>query len=273
MKLRSVIAIMLFGLAAGVWAQAPADNNRIKVATTLDYSSKYIFRGIPQTDEPVLQPGIDLVIPKVGLGQLAIGWWGNLNLTDGAGRSKENEFTEYDWSLAYGLALNEMVNLEVGTIYYYFPHGGKDFTPMNGLGNNHDSDTHEFYGQATLTLAAGFQAVATGYYDGDEVKSWYVSSGVNHHAKLTDTWSSTLSAQVAWAPENYNKAYFGYESGGFNDVLLGASLDAAIDKNFRLKIGVAYSEIIDTDLERAVDNMPGAHSNNFWFKVGLHGSF
>ena len=107
----------------------------------------------------VLQPSFAVVIPKVGPGQLALAWWGNLNLTDGGPRANEDRFTEYDWTIGYGISLNDSTVLELGLIYYYFPNDGID---------NADSDTSEIYGKLSMAFTQGLGAVVTGYYDTDE---------------------------------------------------------------------------------------------------------
>ncbi len=270
-SLKSIFCILAVTALCGVAARAQDPNrgirDRIEFSTTIDYASKYIWRGQVLSDEPVLQPGADLIIDGVGPGAIAVGWWGNMDLTDY--NNKKNLTTEYDWTIAYAQQIMPGHKLELGMVFYYFPHFETD-----------DDDTSELYTEYTGIFLdeemINLSGQLTAYHDTDEAEGWYVKVAAKGEFPVYGKWVGSVLASIGWATNNYNKHYFNVGHSGFNDATLEASLDAKVDEHVSVKIGVGYTVIVDTDIERAVDNggaATGADSENFYFMVGLHAVF
>ena len=106
----TLVGALLLAFAAPALALGPLGP---EVSAELAVWNKYVWRGIIATDDPVLQPAAE-----VGFGGISLGVWANLELTDV--NDSQTEFTEVDYTLAYGLKL-PMVDLEAGLIHYAFP--------------------------------------------------------------------------------------------------------------------------------------------------------
>lgn len=118
------------GIAGAQEASTPAEWFSTNVSVTSDYA----FRGISQTlEEPALQGGMDLEHPS----GLYLGTWGSsVNFGEDliGGPRAQLELDAYG---GYRLSIPEVVDLEVGAIYYMYPgaHGGRNYDFLElGLG-------------------------------------------------------------------------------------------------------------------------------------------
>jgi len=211
----------------------------------MDYASKYVWRGIEVNDEPVLQPSLTL-----SAAGFSFNAWGNYDLTDGG---REDNFSEYDFTLSYGTTLDEEEKLyvEVGAIEYYFP--------PNGAGN----DTQEVYGAVGYDCL--LKPMVKVFYDFGEIHGTYAVASIGHGIVLDDEEKLTLNlgASVGYATTDYNDGYFGVNKNGWNDGVLSAGLTYAFTEKFSGSWTLLYSELLDSEIEDAVDT-GGGDSDNAW---------
>ena len=265
-RLFGVLAV-LFSVAS---ATAQEEGDSLSFEFTMDYPSKYIWRGIEVNDDPVLQPGL-----SAAYGDFYLGFWGNYDLTDGG---REDNFSEYDWYGGYSTGLTEKLSIDLGFIYYYFPstHG--------------DSDTTEVY--VGLAYDCLLSPYITAYYDVDEVNGFYVTAGIGHSFVLTEDEKLTLdlALSIGWGDEDYNNAYFQIDldafeekffdreisdpeaansdvGSGFNDLTASAALSYAVNDSFSVYWSINFAELLDSDIERVVNAL--GDSDNTWTSVGM----
>lgn len=219
------------------------------VGFSLDYFGKYVWRGQDVTDEPVLQPST-----TIGLGNLSLGIWGNLETTNV--NNEKNAFTEVDYTLDYSDAVPgvEGLGYSVGLIAYDFPEAG--------------SQTYEaYFGLSADTLLSPSVTV---YYDYDDVDSFYVSAGVGH--SLPDILgpdsgvSADLSASLGWGAKKYNNGYWGVNSSALNDLTLGAAFPFAAGP---VTVTPSLNYIILTDSDIKGSNAFNADNEYFFAGIGI----
>ena len=133
---------MVMVASAGLWAQEPA-----AVGLTVDatYASKYIFRGVV-LGEHAFHPSAE-----VSYSDFYAGVWGNVAL------SKKDEYPdneEWDFYFGKSFGLTDIMSLDVGYTYYYYP----EFSSDNG--------TQEVYVGANWDIS-GFSPGVYAYYDFD----------------------------------------------------------------------------------------------------------
>ncbi len=126
LTMMTLTGLVMLALAVPALAFGPLD-----VDAGVALNSKYVWRGMVATPDPVLQPSVSL--NALGFG---VGFWGNIDLNDVNGQ--ESEFGEIDWTLAYEIGV-PLLSLGAGFIHYTFPNS--DF---NG--------TTELYVGAALNL-------------------------------------------------------------------------------------------------------------------------
>ena len=123
------LGILLTVFAAGT--VSATENPDASLDVSIDYATKYIWRGQNVNDESVLQPN---------LGFSAYGFsgsiWANIDLTDGSQTIPGNggEFQEIDYTLDYSNSIPglEKVGFSVGVIHYLFMDTSSISTTLTG---------------------------------------------------------------------------------------------------------------------------------------------
>lgn len=215
----------------------------ITVDAGVDFYSKYVWRGMQLTDGPVLQPSV-----TVSAYGLSLNVWSSFDVTDAneGNESEDYHLQELDYTLSYGFAPVEGIDMEVGIIHYTFP------------GTIFDS-TEEAYasiGFSSIPLSPSI----TAYYDFDEVddatedKGLYVSAGVEHTFDLSEKLGLTLAAALGWGNDAYHEYYYGAtpsDGSSLSDLLLTAGLSYALNDTVSLTMTVGYSDVLDGDVADA----------------------
>jgi uncharacterized protein (TIGR02001 family) len=253
MKRTLVAGISVLFLMLGSLAPTAKAEDRLSVSATVDYASKYIWRGYNITDAASLQPGVSASVDALG-GSFSAAWWASMNLSG----DEENEFIEHDWVASYGFdALGG--SFETGIIYYYFPQVGSD-----GVDDTIDAYVTYSAGLGKTPLTFDFGA----YYEFDESDGLYLNAGLSAEFEITKKWTLGLGANIGWADENYNEFTWGTDEGALNDFNISVSISAPIDEKSSLSIGVNYTELLDSDIEDAVEDA-GGQSDSVWFVAGI----
>ena len=234
---RVIILVLLATAAAGLFSVASAEETKgPSISADITVASKYVWRGLILTDDPVLQPSLTLDYKSLNLNV-----WGNTDLTDANGTP--GEINELDYTLSYSFAVKN-VNLTLGVIQYTFPH--TDYEP-----------TTEIYGSAGLDML--LSPTVNIYYDVDQVGGVYGTVGISHSFSLGEVYrgispSLDLSGSVGYGSSSYNEGYFGVHSSGFVDLLLTAGLAIPIDEHLSVGPFVSFSQVIDSKLRDAVED-------------------
>jgi uncharacterized protein (TIGR02001 family) len=228
--MKKIIAT-LSALAAFSFASA----QELSVSTTFGYESEYIFRGV-QFAEEIFTPALDFSV-----GGAYLGFWAALP-------AKEADGNELDVYAGYGMALGDVLSLDVGATYYTFPDSEDDFfdTDVNSL---------EFYVGISADVMGAPSAYI--YYDVDlEVLTGEVSGG--HSIDIADNTSLDLSAFLGFVSPDEGDDYTYYGA----SVDLGYSFTDAASA----ALGVRWSGASE-------DYMYDGDSNTFWYGFAVTAGF
>lgn len=247
---KTVFGILVVMSLVGVsLAEDTLESKGIGVDVTLDFNSKYIWRGQNLVDDWVLQPGASTTI-----GGFTFGIWGNVDMTNENG--EEWEFTEIDYSIDYSGSLTDTIGYSLGYIYYEFPNAG--------------GDTYEFYGG--LSFDTFLSPSVTWYYDADEVEGSYVSFAIGHSieeiAKLSEDTpvGMEIGLNIGWADSDYNAAYWDVADDGFNDMTLSVGFPMEFG-GWSVSPSINYVKLLDSDIRSAGDD------DIFFVGISLGSSF
>lgn len=240
-------------LFCGIWAfnVSAAEDRPWSGAVDTSFYSKYIWRGINITDDPVFQPSV-LVAYK----NLSLSVWGNMDMTDINDNSFE--FNELDYNIDYSWNWH-LWNLTLGAIRYEFP-------------NTRWDGTTEVYG--SLGLETLLSPTVTVYRDVDEIDGTYAEISVGH--AFHNIWvpnediamSLDLTASVGYGGNDYNDGYFGVDDSCFTDVLATAAFPVVFGEHFALTPSISWSSLIDEEIrEVSMDD------DNLWYGVSVGYSF
>jgi hypothetical protein len=223
----------------------------VTVDITADYFGKYIWRGQNLDDDPVFQPGL-----SVGMGNLTVGIWGNLELTDFS--DHRHEFTELDYSLDYSADLPGLdgVGYSLGLIYYDFP-------------NTKVKDTTEAYLGWSFDLP--LSPSVTWYLDLDEAEGSYILLGISHSIEQIAELSPDVpvafeaGASLGWGSGSYDKYYWGTDQSKLNDLVLSASFPFDLG-GWTITPSLNYVTLVSDDI-RDTDAY-GTESDFFFAGIG-----
>lgn len=195
-----VLAAALLGSLA---APARAQESDFGLEMGVDYSSRYLFRGLDLLDgEPTPVPRI--LVSKSGFTAYFYGYYGKM------GRGGP-DYEEHDFGLEYAAEAGP-VALTLGSVTYTYSNP-RDW-----------EDEVEVYAIAGLPGVL-LEPTLSVYYDAKGFDAGYASLGVGHSFPLAgDRLSLGLSTSLGY-DLGYNSQQFDIDqSRGFNDVLLGADL-------------------------------------------------
>ena len=244
-QIKCVLVVMCLTIFAG--NNTLIAEGDVSIGASVDFFSKYVWRGQNLVDDWVLQPGAN-----VSYRGITASVWGNLDLTDE--NYHKGEFSEVDLSLDYSGQVPgaDILSYSLGVIYYDFP--------ISGAGD----DTWEVYWGFGLDVLVS--PSVTVYHDVDEAEGTYVSFGVGHSFENVvelgpDTWLGVdLSAGIGWGSGGYNKFYWGPDSGELNDLMLSAAFPFEV-AGFAVTPSVNYVTLMSDDIRS-----PNTYdSNDTWF--------
>ncbi len=243
--LLALVATLTTGAFAG---QKPS------VSGDLTFASKYVWRGLILTDDPVLQPSV-----TVSHKGFSLNLWANDDLTD-KGTSGASEITEFDYTLDYSFAVKKF-SFDLGVIQYTFPNTGSE-----GTTEIFGTVGYDFIVSPSLTL----------YWDTDEAGGVYGNLSLSHSFGLGEILglkpSLDLSAGIGYASSGWNDFYYNVDSSAFVDLLLTAGLSVPVDEYLTVTPFISYSTLVDGDLEDAV-KLSGSNDSATFYGVTISISF
>lgn len=180
----------------------------LSVSSTFAFESEYSFRGV-KVGGAALQPSVDFA-----LYDFYAGVWNNTAL-------REGDLNEVDFYGGYTLSLTDLLVLDVGAIYYWFP-------------NVSDSRSREVYIGAAYDVMLS-PAVYV-FYDFD-LETLTVEASVGHSIPLADygieRTSLDLLAYAGYATPRSDPDWLYY--GGSADIV------HALNDNLSFSVGVRYA--------------------------------
>ncbi|MBW7995828.1 MAG: hypothetical protein FVQ81_04495 [Candidatus Glassbacteria bacterium] len=202
--------------------------------------SKYVWRGVVVSGEPVMQPTV-----SAGYGKLSFNVWGNINLSDG--QNYDVNLNEVDYTVDYA-AVSGPVGISVGGIYYTFPNTGVGAT------------TELF---ASLSIPSILNPSVTIYQDIQEAEGTYLSLGIAPSVPI-NAWNSSLDLALClgFGSGRHNEFYYGAKGGALTDFFLGLSMPFSLSANTSLVPGIAFVNLLDSEIR-------GAQSSDDNLVVGL----
>jgi hypothetical protein len=244
---RSAVALMLGTLAAFAVA-AEEEGKTVSFSLDAGAHSKYVWRGLPLTDDPALQPAF-----TVGCTGASLNVWANVDLTDV--NDNQSEANELDLTLDYTFAV-DVVECSVGAIFYTFP-------------NTDFESTTEVY------LGASFDVPASPsvrlYRDVGESDGLYATVGAGCGVPLPGDLTLDLALTLGFGDAENDDFYYRTDAAAVTDLLLtvGTTFELA-DGALSITPSLAFATLLDGDIVDAAD---AADVETSHFVVGIAVSY
>lgn len=233
------LACLVTAAASPALALGPLD-----VGAELPVYSKYVWRGMNNTNDWVLQPSLN-----VGILGFTLGVWANMDLTDV--NKESGEFREFDYTLGYGLSL-AIIELNGGFIHYDYPEIERN-------------NTTEIYlaGKVNILLSPSLAV----YQDIDLYNGAYWEATVEHGIKVGESGNLDLTAGLGLGSESFFSGYYSgqmsvpdYELGtSMNDFFLLVEYPIHPIPFFTITPSVSYHALLG-DARTAVEETPSLYS-------------
>lgn len=239
--------------AATVVAADAQSGSKLGIDVSLDWVSKYMFRGFDVHDDSgAFQPSVELSLGDCGL---TLGWWASYSSHDRGhtlsyiypddipdavkggevqpiGRISRRDLDEHNYYASYSCSPVDGIDMELGWIYYDFIHLDSTY------------DYHEPYGVLTLSclpLSPYFGAYY-GFPKHDSVggEGWNTTLGVSHSKDLCQSFcgqgpiSLDLAADV-W----YNGGQYNVDT-GWSHATFGGALNIPLSEKLTFSPGLYY---------------------------------
>ena len=250
----AVLTLLAFASTAPAFAQTTID---VEIAGF----SKYVWRGVSITNNPVVQADLALSIP-LSIASLNIGAWANIeplryddvnDISQGGGVAAP-DVTEFDWRADIARTFS-IASITAGATGYQYP---------NKLGVTSDARTIELYGKLQLDPPS-LSLTLSLYYDVDKVRGSYLEGGLSKSVGLTPGFAMTLGALAGWSAgqEVDNDPAANFARSGLTHVDLCVTTDLALGS---LSIAPEMHYVINhDDFTRFLAPDYPSRAYNIWF--------
>lgn len=255
------IVAISFILVAQITAQASdglLSDLGFEVSADMNFSSKYIWRGIKLDGDPVMQPGFYIKSPASKFGRVKFGYWVSHETEkhDSLRSSEADTIIDYTYSFP-------KLDLSAGHIYYDFPDG----LPADGATG---AFSREFY--AGLSFPKILLSPSIFYYcdygrkeDGGGEGSYTVLN-IAYGIPVKLLYKYSCSVDLSGHIGHNNKQYYRGKGG---DAAFGAGFTVPLTGNLSVKPNVNYS----VPWGNISDKGNGSQKNEFYSGVYLSYAF
>lgn len=223
-----------------------------ELSLSADVASQYVSRGVRVNEDPVIQPAAELCWRG-----FRAGVWASVDTTGYAGR--EWDVQELNYVLGYEHEIGP-VTLTAGHIWYKFP--------------GTDPDTKELFAGVSWARECWPELSLTVYYDYDEAQGFYVAPAAEYSWSLVeDCLELTACVSAGWGDAGFNRFNMGPERAGLTDLTAELALAWRLADGITVGPFIAATDVLDHELETAIDDTSGEHSAHLWGGLRLEASF
>ena len=244
--------------AAAAPAQAEAaPTKHLTVTTGMDFTSAYLFRGIPQhSGGTIVQPYVDLGI-ALGHGVTAnVGGWNSVHSTAAAGNWYESDY--------YGSVTFTAGKLKPGVLYTSYTSPADSFATVKELAGVLAFDDSASVFPLSPKVVLAFE-LGSGSADGGADKGTYLELGVRPTVKLAPRATLAIPIKTGLGLNKYYEGPTGDNRFGFFDTGLQLSVPVVAGKGGALEVHGGF------DLMWLGDNLQLINGGDGFKPIGLIG--
>ena len=244
--------------AAAAPAQAEAaPAKHLTVTTGMDFTSAYLFRGIPQhSGGAIVQPYVDLGI-ALGHGVTAnVGGWNSVHSTAAAGNWYESDY--------YGSVTFTAGKLKPGVLYTSYTSPADSFATVKELAGVLAFDDSASVFPLSPKVVLAFE-LGSGSADGGADKGTYLELGVRPTVRLAPRATLAIPIKTGLGLNKYYEGPTGDNRFGFFDTGLQLSVPVVAGKGGALEVHGGF------DLMWLGDNLQLINGGDGFKPIGLIG--
>ncbi|OVE74151.1 hypothetical protein BVX94_01380 [bacterium B17] len=239
MSCKCICKVIVFGMVFATVICGGISAAAQEAEMGISAGSAYVFRGVTEVDDIVLQPYIETRLAAFGFKV-----WGNSNLEEWDEIDDQGVFSDMDISFFFGNK-DDILDYQLGYTEYVHSAG---VSP----------ETREIYAYAAWFATQHLKPLAALYYDIAQYDDFYGNLGLSYVSFLGNDMEITASGILGFIGSDMSLG----SDGGLNEYVLAADLLYHVNDYTKLSVKLGYTSTLDDDVlpEQPVD---------FFFSAGL----
>lgn len=241
-------------------------------------ATKFVHRGMIQSENGVFRPRMTVVLPTVTDGhQIGLTAQGNMDLANDNGdawfpQGHGGRFSEVDLFADYRAQLNDTFAVTAGVFRYILPNG-QEF-PNDGQGGPGDErgGTTEVFVRLSANVLDATPYISW-HYDFDEVHAAYYRAGITEGFEIGENWSIVLDGSIGYATSGQANWLYDLDESGLADLRGEAVVNYKYDERTVISAGVHGSAMMNSTLDQWFIDVGIPDDDPIWFSLGVNWTF
>jgi phage pi2 protein 07 len=208
----------------------PGDSNKtISLGITVDYNSRYMWRGMSLSEGSVIQPS-----GYISLKDINFAIWSNFDLKSSRSNRSLNEI---DAIVTYPIELKSL-SIEPSLLLYTYPY------------THEQSSTLELGLKVTKSLLKYFSAYSTNNFEILRYPGvYYGELGLVYEKEITEKSKIGLSTGIGWSTSKFYTLYAGNSKSGFNAYFFNMFYNYDLNGGISFKPRLEFYSILNKQLQ------------------------
>ena len=263
------------------------DDAAPSVALSSVLATKFVHRGMTQSENGVMQPKLAVGLPTTSGDSVTLTAQGNMDLSDDNGdawfpRGHGGRFSEIDFVGAYTHRFEDVSvfswlqlgapTVTGGLFNYNLPNGLEFATDGQGGPGEERGATSEVFVRVDAELF-GARPYLSWHYDIDEVRGAYYRAGVTESFPINDDWVLVLDGSLGYAGSAQADWLYDLAQSRIADLRGKAEVVWLYDDRTSITGGIHGSAMMDSTLDQWFVDVGVPDDDPIWFSLGVTWSF
>ena len=281
------LATLLFAVSISTYGCIVPEDASPSVSLGGDLATKFVFRGMTQSENGVFQPRTAIKIPTVSEDTIEIVARGNMDLSDDNGdawfpRGHAGKFSQIDFVGSYTRRFDDVPligelalgspTVTAGLFNYNLPNGLEFANDGQGGPGEERGATSEVFVRVSAQVL-GATPYFSWHYDFDEVHGAYYRAGVTETFEINDDWGVLLDGSLGYASAAQADWLYDLSESGLADLRGKAELFWFYDDRTRIAGAVHGSTMMNSTLDRWFVDVGIPDDDPIWFSLGVTWAF
>jgi hypothetical protein len=271
------LTVLLLAVSASTYGCIVPEDASPGVSLGGDLATKFVFRGMTQSENGVFQPRLAVSLPTVTEDSVRLVAKGNMDLSDDNGdawfpRGHAGKFSQIDFIGSYTRRLGDSFAVEAGLFNYNLPNGLEFANDGQGGPGEERGATSEVFVRVSGDVL-GATPYVSWHYDFDEVRGAYYRAGVTETFEINDNWGVILDGSLGYVSSAQADWLYDLSESGLADLRGKAELYWFYDDRTRVAGAVHGSAMMNSTLDRWFNDVGVPDDDPIWFSVGVTWAF
>lgn len=271
MNARALIPLSLTCLLATGCIVPEDQSPRVAISSAL--ASKFVHRGMIQSENGVFQPTLNVGLPTESGDVIGLTANANMDLNDDNGdawfpQGHGGRFSQIDFVGTYTTRIDDVFTVTGGLFNYNLPNGLEFANDGRGGPGEERGATSEVFVRVDADIL-GANPYFSWHYDFDEVHGAYYRAGLSEQFPINDDWAIVLDGSLGYASAAQADWLYDLAESGLADLRGRAELLWSYDDRTVVTAGVHGSMMVDRTLDDWFVDVGVPDDDPIWFTLGV----